>query len=279
MLTTALVAANVAWATDIPKIKFFKKATLSVPESAHSKRSWSGFHVGVGGGGNMMTSKSHVRSDVNQSYSTDYGSETYNSTIDTNRLLRGFGKFATIEAGYDKQFDQIVVGAFVDFRIGATNTKYSVVDTTSSEGSGSLSSYDATTTQSQHVHMGNSFNIGGRLGYIVSENTLVYGLVGYSSAQINATAEIDVEHAPSSMLNDFSLRTVTNGMRSGYTIGAGVEHFLTDNVALKVEYRFADYGNIRSSSSSDAGGQGSATISQESKIENQSLSVVLSYHF
>jgi outer membrane immunogenic protein len=277
LLTTALVAVSAVQAADLPKLTLHKKATVSVPESGHSKRSWSGFHVGIGGGGNMMTAKSHVRSDVSQSYATDY-TESYNSSIDTHRLLRGFGKFAAIEAGYDQQFDQIVVGGFVDYRFGSTDTKCSVVDTTQSSND-SPYNFDATATQSQQVHMGNSFDVGGRLGYLVSDRTLVYGLAGYSMAQIKATAEINVEHGDGSSLNDFTLQTVTSGLRSGYTVGAGFEHLLTDDIALKVEYRFSDYGKIHSSASSDAGGQGTATISQESKIQNQALSVVLSYHF
>lgn len=274
LLTTALVAVSAVQAAELPKLTLHKKATVSVPESGHSKRSWSGFHVGIGGGGNMMTAKSHVRSDVSQTHTTEY----YNNTIDTNRLLRGFGKFATIEAGYDQQFDQMVVGGFIDYRFGSTDAKYSVVDTTKSYGDGPTE-YDGAATQSQQVHMGNSFDVGGRLGYLVSDRTLVYGLAGYSMAQIKATAEINVEHGDGSSLNDFTLQTVTSGLRSGYTVGAGFEHLLTDDIALKVEYRFSDYGKIHSSASSDAGGQGTATISQESKIQNQALSVVLSYHF
>ncbi|WP_337182596.1 outer membrane protein [Shinella sp.] len=65
-----------------------------------------------------------------------------------------------------------------------------------------------------------------RLGYAI-DRTLIYGTGGYA-------------------FTNAKLTDVTTGARDketfhGWTIGAGVEHAFTDNVAGRIEYRYSDY--------------------------------------
>ena len=142
-----------------------------------------------------------------------------------------------------------------------------------------LDNIGATNTQTHRVSLGNVFDIGGRLGYLATDRTLLYGLAGYSAGYINSASSISVVHDAGSILNSFDLTTQTKGWHSGFTIGSGVEQALTDQITLKVEYRYSEYGHARSSAASDAGGQGSATISQSDAVSTQTVRAVLSYRF
>ena len=68
--------------------------------------------------------------------------------------------------------------------------------------------------------MTDSWTAGGRLGYLVNSNTLVYGLAGYTEAH-------------------FEMPLGMPGVDySGWTAGAGIETNLGGPLFLKGEYRF-----------------------------------------
>ena len=277
-ITTALISVSAANAADLPVPNSHKKATVAVPASAVPKMSWTGFHVGVGGGGTFLHSKSTVDSTVNQSNSTAYNHETYSSVMNGTHNLNGFGGFGNIDAGVDYQNGSFVIGGFADMSFGSSRAHFSEIDNTPSTST-VLDNIGATNTQTHRVSLGNVFDIGGRLGYLATDRTLLYGLAGYSAGYINSASSISVVHDAGSILNSFDLTTQTKGWHSGFTIGSGVEQALTDQITLKVEYRYSEYGHARSSAASDAGGQGSATISQSDAVSTQTVRAVLSYRF
>ncbi|MBB5040975.1 outer membrane protein [Shinella fusca] len=65
-----------------------------------------------------------------------------------------------------------------------------------------------------------------RIGYAI-DRTLIYGTGGYAFT-----------HAK---LNNVTTGASEGETLHGWTIGAGVEHAFTDNVAGRVEYRYSDY--------------------------------------
>lgn len=65
-----------------------------------------------------------------------------------------------------------------------------------------------------------------RLGYAI-DRTLIYGTGGY------AFTRAKLENVPAGTSESETLH--------GWTIGAGVEHAFTDNVAGRIEYRYSDY--------------------------------------
>ena len=69
-----------------------------------------------------------------------------------------------------------------------------------------------------------SWTVGGRVGYLVNANTLVYGLAGYTEAHF------DLPHG------------AQNNTFSGWTAGAGIETSLGGPLFLKGEYRFTQLG-------------------------------------
>jgi opacity protein-like surface antigen len=77
-----------------------------------------------------------------------------------------------------------------------------------------------------------SWTIGGRGGYLVSEDVLLYGLIGYTRLEFK-----DVKVS-------FDGDGGTLGMPSfsGITVGGGFEKLLTENLSLRLEYRYVDLG-------------------------------------
>jgi outer membrane immunogenic protein len=111
------------------------------------------------------------------------------------------------------------VGAGYDFRSG--NAVFGV------EGEASDS------TQKQKVgalteHASRDLYVGGRAGFVVGGNNLLYAKAGYTNARFTVTG------------TDTGV-TLARGNLDGYRVGAGLEHQLSNNMFVKAEYRYSNY--------------------------------------
>ena len=111
------------------------------------------------------------------------------------------------------------VGAGYDFRSG--NAVFGV------EGEASDS------TQKQNVgdlteHASRDLYIGGRAGFVVGGNNLLYAKAGYTNARFSVSG------------TDTGA-TLARGNLDGYRVGAGIEHQLSNNMFVKAEYRYSNY--------------------------------------
>lgn len=109
-------------------------------------------------------------------------------------------------AGYNAQFDNFVVGVEGNVERNFNENKYDGGVKVGSDVTGAVR---------------------GRAGYQI-DRALVYGAAGWTATQ--ATVE-----APGAGKVSTSL--------SGYTVGAGVDYALTDNVFARGEYRYNDFGS------------------------------------
>jgi outer membrane immunogenic protein len=121
------------------------------------------------------------------------------------RDANGLG--GSIYGGYNMQSGSIVYGAEADLSYAGED---------GSAGADGGSSIKGT--------QGVNGSVRGRVGYDLNP-FMVYGTAGV------AVANHKLENAAS---NDERLA-------AGYTVGAGVETFVTDNVTARVEYRYSDY--------------------------------------
>ena len=62
------------------------------------------------------------------------------------------------------------------------------------------------------------------------DKTLAYLTAGYGAVDIKSNFII------------VEIPFSKSGWQSGYTVGFGLEHLLSDKVSIKTEYRFSDYG-------------------------------------
>lgn len=82
------------------------------------------------------------------------------------------------------------------------------------------------------INAGRDLYIGGRLGYRTGRNGLLFVKGGYSDASIEVT--YDDGSGPASLEQSFG----------GLRIGVGGEIDLGSNYAIRLEYRYSDYGDL-----------------------------------
>ena len=276
LCATALVSASAALAADLPTYKAPPAPTLVAAPPPYS---WTGFHIGLGGGASALQVNSKSRSYL-WGYSTGDTGGDYHAHGGNTSDLGKFGAFGTIEAGADYQMDRFVVGAFTNFDLKSLSAKSSSVAQASCHSTSSTCSANA----SHHVwyKVGDSWDAGLRLGYLLTDRNLLYALGGYSGAQISSGARIDGYGTNGGTAYSTSAASGESGWKSGYVVGAGWETALTDHITLKTEYRYADYGNVKSNSSYrnfyDTGGYGGGAR-QSGDVAVQTVRAVLSYKF
>lgn len=218
---------------------------------------WTGFHVGLGGGGNFAFARDEA---------SFYSSSAFTTAVaESFADLGKAGFFGTAEIGADYQMDNIVFGVLANYDFGKTKMKSHAEFVSSSSGT----NYDTS------VEVGDSWAAGGRIGWLPTESTLVYALGGYTQAKISQSAEIStfVIGSPATTVGEGS----GSEWKSGYFVGAGVETLLTDSISLKGEYRFADYGKVSNSFFTST--PSSFGADQSSDVTVHSVRAVLSFRF
>jgi outer membrane immunogenic protein len=108
---------------------------------------WTGFHVGLGVGGEAVDHKLSV------------------STLSFDGIA-STGVVGTVEVGYDRQMGNFVAGLYFNYDFGdnvATTLKTGVVEVS--------------------IAQTDSWSAGGRLGYLVNPSTLAYALGGYTQSR------------------------------------------------------------------------------------------------
>jgi outer membrane immunogenic protein len=187
LAATALVAsAGLALAADLPQ-RQITPAPYATPAFT-----WTGFYVGAHGG--YAWGEARLAQP---------GFGTATDDID--------GGFGGLQAGYNHQFGQFVLGLEVDGSFGDIGVKYAVPGGTAS------SSID---------WMGTARVRGG----VAFDRALIYATGGFAWAN----NEIKVSQPGVSISQD--------KMHTGWALGAGVEYAFTNNLSAKVEYLYMDFG-------------------------------------
>ncbi|GLR92045.1 membrane protein [Bradyrhizobium iriomotense] len=165
---------------------------------------WTGVYVGAGIGGDALTP--HVAASLP-------------GAVDFNAAgLGGADVGGTFTIGYDRQIaPKWVVGAFglID---AATNGGAKITATGAGAG---------TTVTSDLASVKWAWTVGGRVGYLVSPETLVYVLGGYTGST-----------ARSITYSFFGLQSTSPEREyHGATFGGGFERFFSDRISARAEYR------------------------------------------
>jgi outer membrane immunogenic protein len=186
-VAAAATLATPAFAADIPRRQPIAD-TVYIPAAPAGV--WTGFYVGAHLGGAFG---SNFRNDVG------YG------------LGGASGFLAGVQAGYDYQFNRVVLGVAGDLTYSTVSRRY--IDLTPS---------DIRAKQDW------SGSLRARLGYAVQDNMLLYVTGGLALGNVR--------------LNDAVLGTSQSRMGVGWTLGAGGEYKFTQNWSGLLEYRYTDLG-------------------------------------
>ncbi|MDP8250791.1 outer membrane protein [Pseudochrobactrum saccharolyticum] len=130
------------------------------------------------------------------------------------------GFIGGVQAGYNWQFDQTVVGLETDF-----------------QASGLKSDFDVSVPGGTLVNLGTKVSWFGttrvRLGYTPVDRFLVYATGGVAYGKVKTYA------------NNYLDGSSQSDTKVGYTVGAGAEYAITNNVTLKTEYLYTDLGKLK----------------------------------
>jgi len=169
---------------------------------------WTGLYVGAGVGGGALTHELDVSILGGLlTFGQDYGGE---------------GFFGTLQVGYDYQIaPRWVVGAFADF---------DWVDMDARVISVGLAGFPLLNAS---IETDSMWTVGGRVGYLITPETMVYGLLGYTS--------LEFDGLNGSLLGGAIPFNIALSDADAVTVGAGMETQLGSNFALKLEYRYSDF--------------------------------------
>jgi opacity protein-like surface antigen len=175
--------------------------------------SWSGLYFGMSVG--------YGRNSSDNNYEDEDG---FFSSVEEHAT----GGLVTAIWGYDCMLhDKIVVGAFADFDWSNIDRGYST----------------------NHLTIDRSWAIGGRAGYLVTPNTLLYGTAGYTRAHFDNEGWWDIDDG-GPILEGRDERWF-----SGYFLGGGVETRLRGNFFVRGEVRYANYGSEVTNSGFNSGAE------------------------
>lgn len=227
----------------------------ALAQSPSAPVSWSGPYVEIGLGGALIDSEAKADASVREDLDFTFLSLNYLQTIDD---AISFGEnfrtgFVTVGLGYDFQQGNAVFGGLFDFefypdgdhndsakvdgRYRAILNGATVIDLSRGADVKSSLSVDSV------------WSVGGRFGYLLQPSVLIYGLGGYTEANITQKTTLNYENFQLSG----SLREVSTEQEKlrGYFLGAGAEVMVANNLSFKLEYRFSQYDGVRQSNDAE----------------------------
>lgn len=133
----------------------------------------------------------------------------------------------------DESADGVVYGMGVGYDFQSGNAIFGVeAEATDSSADESLTGA-VLAGDTLRVRAGRDLYVGGRAGFGIGGNSLLYAKLGYTNARVR----VDYEDGTAGTVNDFTQRTNLDGIRAG----AGAQFGLGSRAYLRTEYRYSNY--------------------------------------
>lgn len=208
--TSAVAGGAVAPVVDVQPI--------AAPVIAAPVPAWTGGYVG----GNLNFGKANLDAagelnDLRREAQDELGISL------PRTLAEPDGASAALRAGYDWQAGRAVFGLgaeynFAKYKSGLNGIYGDILDEVGIDG---------------EVRVKNTATVFARAGYLINDNLLGYGLLGYTRAKGEASGSFEGESASESVT------------LSGATFGLGAEYLVNANWSAYAEYTYTDFGDVR----------------------------------
>lgn len=233
-------------------------------QMAYAAPHFNGFYASAGAGSIWMNSE--IKHGLVVGEPSNFMVETP-STIH----IESGGAIGFVGAGYTHQFqNHMTLGTEVT--AGFSN----VAVTHRSESM--LGSIGVTLSGKVEVKEHNDFALLFKPGYVIKGHTHFYGLVGPRWGNLDTNlSTIFINELGTTYAKD-----TESGYQLGITAGVGLEHMLTQNLSLGLEYAYTSYGSIPSLYTSNSAVLiADTTINDNADIEvsTNTFMAQLSYHF
>jgi outer membrane immunogenic protein len=253
-----LGALQAASAADMPT----KAPALVAPMN------WTGWYIGANAGGAWGRSDTDSPiSGVCTVASCFVPSAVDDINAQRSQTLSMSAFTGGVQAGYNHQFGNIVLGAEADFNSFRLS------------GSNSISQPFTGFPTSEPIYTNSAstnwlFTGRGRLGYAVN-NWLIYATGGAAVTKLSYTHTFNELTIPDAETSSASATKV------GYAVGGGLEYALTRNWTVKAEYLYLDFGSITSTGrvTSTAFGTLGNVFSHSADLTANIARLGLNYHF
>lgn len=228
-LAIAVVSSMAAGAVaaDLPSRKYAPVAPIIVAPAF----TWTGFYVGLNAGYGFSDSqigRVALRNDAGPGYAawaTDDGSFSQWSNKRSGSFVGGG------QIGYNYQIDAMVIGLEADINYADISSERSGFN----RGRGY---YD-----SESIVAKSSVNWFGtlraRVGALVNDRLLIFATGGLAFGGV----EVSGRYIYGDGRTDRGIGGKRSSTRTGWTLGAGLEYAITDNLTLKGEYAYVDLGS------------------------------------
>jgi outer membrane immunogenic protein len=238
---SAMLGIGAASAADLP-VKA-SPYTAAAPAS-----SWTGFYVGgtAGAGWGNEASNVAISTGLIQDFSP---------IVPGSYKKRMLGFAGGVEAGYNLQFNSLVLGVESDFSYANINGSANANETFfPPAGVTVLCPLGAicTTRTSYNEQQTLSWlaTVRGRIGFLATPSWLIYGTGGWAVGNVKSSAS--AIFAGQTTLGGVTTTTSTplifsgssSQIQNGWTLGGGTEYMLTRNWTGKVEYLYYDLGSV-----------------------------------
>jgi opacity protein-like surface antigen len=195
---------------------------------------WTGAYWGASAGG--AATRSAVVSDERDTQNSGGGTFGYD-VHGTSTTTSGAGALIDVFAGWNTQISNLVIGAQAEATFAGLNFSsagsrtYTYFTQAGPSGAGALADFRP---QIASRWMTSALL---RAGVLLNDQTLVYAIGGWTGAQFEARNLTD---------NPF-YQPVETFWANGWTAGGGIEHKLDSNWSVRAEYRYTDFGTVRTS--------------------------------
>jgi len=215
---------------------------------AQETTDWGGFYAGVYAGYALDTAEASSSSISIPNFDVDENSIiSFDQTSDNGRID---GAVAGIGAGYNLQFDQIVLGVEAAIHSGALGKKYEARFVQQEIEEGETATFDVTNEAEAKVDWYTSLT--GTFGIAFEQDWMVYakGGVAFGNVSTGSEVKLAIDATDPDMLPEEYPPGVSSGTTSssvllaGPTAGFGVEKKLSDNLSVGAEYAYVSLGEV-----------------------------------
>ena len=258
----------------------FSTLCLIGPTNASAAESWEGFYGGLSLGQRTLST------DWAQTELYDFNGSYITDTDFTNSSDEGAG-YVNVYAGYNWLINNDVVAGielsagYADNQSPANKLNSVPIVAPNLPVPVALPTTAATTLESDW-----DAKLRGRLGYLVTPSTLLYGTAGVAVTKFKATTTCRGPFGVACLGPD--VKNTVSETLFGWTAGVGVEHTLSERVLVRAEYSYSDYERTSFMALRSEGGNydllsgsGSSVVGIKGRADltTQALSLGLTYRF
>jgi outer membrane immunogenic protein len=261
-----VLLATPAFAADMP---------LKAPPPPAPVFSWTGFYVGAALGGEWADAKW-----TTTLFAVPPGAKSVTVDGSSPRNYDPSSLRAGGYVGYNWQWTPQWIGgveadlAYANGRVSAAGIPgCAIACAAGSPGPG---------VDTSSVKLGWDASVRARLGYLITPNLLAYGTGGiaWQDTQISATCQHSGPDPLCLFLPALPFSTATDSaIRTGWTVGAGLESRIGGNWLLRAEYRYSYFGTWSNTLNLGVPGATPQIVNDQLKISTQIATLGVTYKF